>query len=157
MMMTRLSIAFLHHWILQAGIAAVVTGLWLHGIAAALTRDFPEAGLIRGRTAAGYPYLNGGISFDEQRVIERVAHLYHYNLKLVFARRAGTPATPAFVMIGANDGRRIEKIALGAPWFYIRLPPGGYTILARFKKQVVLLRDVNIGASGRRTYVLRGE
>ena len=80
-----------------------------------------------------------------------------YNLKLVFASRRGTPVTPAFVLIGANDSRRVERIALGAPWFYIQLPPGGYTILARFKNQLVLVRDVNIGQRGRKTYVVRGD
>lgn len=153
--MTRLSITLIQHWTLQTGLAAVAIGILLHGIAVALTRDFPEVSLVRGRTAAGHPYLSGGISFDERRLIENVAHLY--NLKLIFARMAGTPATPAFVLIGANDGGRVEKIRLGGPWLYIRLPPGGYTILARFKSQLVLLRDVNIGSKGRKTYVLRGE
>ena len=156
MMTTRLSITFFRrHRKLQGGFAAVLSVLFLPGFGAALTRDFPEAGLIRGRTAAGYPYLNGGISFDEQRIIERAARLY--NLKIVFARRAGTLTTPAFVIIGANNGRQVEKISLGAPWFYIQLPPGGYTILARFKNQVVLVRDVNVGEGRRRTYMLRGD
>jgi len=139
----------------QAGLAIVLSALLLCGSAAALTPEFPEANLIRGRTAAGYPYLNGGISFDEQRLIEGIAHLY--NLKIVFARRAGTPTTPAFVAIGANTGGRVEKISLGAPWFYIKLPPGAYTILARFTKHVVLVRDVTIGDGRRTTYLLRGD
>ncbi len=154
-MTTRLSVTFFRHWKLQAGLAAVLSLLFLPGFAAALTREFPEATLIRGKTAAGYPYLNGGTSFDEQRIIERAGHLY--NLKIVFAGRAGTLTTPAFVIIGANNGRQVEKIPLGAPWFYIQLPPGGYTILARFKRQVVLLRDVNVGKGRRRTYFLRGD
>lgn len=155
MMTTKLPVTFFRHSKLQTGLATVLGLMFLPGLAAALTRDFPEASLIRGTTASGYPYLNGGTSFDEQRIIERAGHLY--NLKIVFARRAGTLTTPAFVIIGANNGRQVEKIFLGAPWLYIQLPPGGYTILARFKRQVVLLRDVNVGKGRRRTYVLRGE
>ncbi|MGH7854434.1 MAG: hypothetical protein ACREP3_13400 [Candidatus Binatia bacterium] len=87
--------------------------------------------------------------------MERAAD--RYNLKLVFASRLGTLVTPAFVVIGANNGRHIEKILLRAPWFYIQLPPGGYTILTRFKRQVVLVRNVNIAERRVRTYFLRGD
>ena len=139
----------------RLALAAIFTLLVFPASVSALTRQFPEANLIRGRTAAGYPYLNGGISFDEQRVIERAGHLY--NLKIVFARRCGTLTVPAFVIIGANNGGRVEKISLGAPWFYIQLPAGGYTILARFKHKVVLVRDIKIGEGSRRTYFLRGD
>jgi hypothetical protein len=119
------------------------------------TRPFPEINLIRGKTLAGHPYLNGGISFDEQRVMERAAA--PYNLKLIFATRLGTPATPAFIVIGANDRRHIEKITLRAPWFFIQLPAGGYTILARFQREMLLMRNVNITAQPARSYFLRGD
>jgi hypothetical protein len=155
MMTTRFSVTFFRPSKLPARLAALLGLLLLPGFLPALTRDFPEATLIRGKTASGYAYLNGGTSFDEQRVIERAGHLY--NLKIVFARRAGTLTTPDFVIIGANNGRQVEKISLGAPWLYVQLPPGGYTILARFESHVVMLRDVNVGRAGRRTYVLRGE
>jgi hypothetical protein len=155
MMTTARSSMFFRRWKLQAGLAAVLSIVLPSAFAGAVVPGFPEISLIRGRTAAGYPYLNGGVNFDEQRIIERAGQ--QYNLKLVFERRAGILATPAFVLIGANDGRQVEKISLGAPWFYIQLPPGGYTILARFKSQLVVVRDVNIGQGRRRTYVVRGE
>jgi hypothetical protein len=141
MMTIQTSVTFFRRRLLQTKLAVSLCATLFPGMVAGLTPDFP--------------YLNGGISFTEQRVIERAAH--HYNLKIIFARRTGTPITPAFVMIGANKGREVEKIALGAPWFLIRLPPGGYTILARFKTQVVVARDVLIGEGRRRTYVLRGD
>jgi hypothetical protein len=118
------------------------------------TPQFPEINLIRSTTVGGYSYLNGGISHAEQRVMERAED--SYNLKLVFASRLGTPVTPAFVVIGANNGQHIEKVILHAPWFYIQLPPGGYTILTRFKREVVLVRDVNITGKRVRKYFLRG-
>jgi hypothetical protein len=142
------------HRRLQARLAAIFL-LILPCSAASHTPRFPDANVIRGRTAAGYPYLNGGISFDEQRAMERAAG--PFNLKVVFARRSGTPVAPNFVVIGANNGSHIDKISIGAPWFYIQLPPGGYTILARFRRQVVLLRDVKIGEGRRSTYFLRGD
>jgi hypothetical protein len=148
-------VTFFRHRETRRGIAVVLGLVFLPGFAASLTRDFPEAALVRGTTAAGYLYLNGGTSFEEQRLIERSAHLY--NLKLVFARTAGTLTTPAFVVIGSNAGGPVEKISLGGPWLYLQLPPGGYTVLARFQRQVVLLRDVNMRKGRRSTYVLRGD
>jgi hypothetical protein len=118
-------------------------------------RQFPEANVIRGKTAGGHPYLNGGISFGERRAIERAAHLY--NLKIVFARPLGALTSPVFLLIGFNSGRHVEKISLRAPWFYIQLPPGGYTILARFKRQVVLVKDVDLREELGKTYLLRGD
>lgn len=127
----------------------------LPAIGSSLTLPFPEIGILKGKTASGHPYMVGGISSDEQRVMERAAR--PYNLKLVFARRAGTPTTPDFLIIGANNGRGMEKIALRAPWFYIQLPTGGYTIMARFGNQVVLLKDVSVQEDRLRWYLLRGD
>jgi hypothetical protein len=118
-------------------------------------REFPEANVIRGKTTGGHPYLNGGISFDERRAIERAAHLY--NLKIVFARPLGSFTSPVFLLIGFNSARHVEKISLRAPWFYIQLPPGGYTILARFRRQSVLIKDVDLREGPGRTYLLRGD
>jgi len=136
-------------------IASILLTVILSPAADSHTPRFPEINLIRSRTGAGHPYLNGGISFAEQRVMERAAD--PYNLKLVFASRLGTPVTPNFVVIGANHGRHIEKVLLRAPWFYIQLPPGGYTILTRFKREIVLLRDVYIREGQHRNYLLRGD
>ena len=129
--------------------------LILFGSSDARTPRYPEINVIRGKTLAGYPYIHGGVSYDEQWAMERAAKTY--NLKLVFSRSAGTPVAPDLVMIGANNGGRIDKITPRGPWFYIQLPPGGYTILARFARQVVLVRDVKLSEGGRATFRLRGD
>jgi hypothetical protein len=116
---------------------------------------FPDTSVTRANSPSGHPYMNGGISFDEQRAMERMAT--PYNLKLVFARRAGTLIAPTFLVIGANNGRHLEKILVRGPWFYIQLPPGAYTILARFDNQVVVIKDIYLGEDSRRTYLVRGD
>jgi hypothetical protein len=136
-------------------LAAILSTAILTSSAESHTPRFPEINLIRGTTAAGHPYLNGGISFDEQRAMARAGE--PYNLKLVFATQLGTLVTPAFVVIGANDNRHIEKIAIRGPWFFIQLPPGGYTILTRFKREVVLMRNVKLTEQRVKTYFLRGD
>jgi hypothetical protein len=154
MITTMPLIIFSRHCKLPVILAALlITNVFSYSAHSGIRR-FPEANVVRGRTAGGHAYLSGGISFEEQRAIERVSHLY--NLKIVFARPVGTLTVPIFLMIGSNNTGLVEKISPRAPWFYIRLPSGGYTILARFKHEVVLVRDVYLGEGQRKTYFLRG-
>jgi hypothetical protein len=136
-------------------LAAVFIALISFGSGDARTPRYPELSVMRGKTPAGYPYMDGGVTHDEQRAMERLAKIY--NLKLVFSRSVGTPVAPDLVMIGANNGGGIDKIIPRGPWFYIQLPPGGYTILARFARQVVLVRNVKLSEGGRATFRLRGD
>ena len=136
-------------------LAAVFIALISFGPSDARTPRYPELNVMRGKTPAGYPYMNGGVTYDEQRAMQRLAKIY--NLKLVFSRSVGTPVAPDLVMIGANNGGGIDKIVPRGPWFYIQLPPGGYTILARFARQVVLVRNVMLREGGRATFRLRGD
>jgi hypothetical protein len=80
-----------------------------------------------------------------------------YNLKLVFAPRSATSVSPVLLLIGDNQGRRVDKILLHGPWFYIQLPTGGYTIVARIKNKVVLIRDVYLRENRRSIYFVRGD
>jgi len=95
------------------------------------------------------------LTFDEQQAMERDSA--RYNLKLVIASRFGSLISPILVLIADNRGRRIDKIIAHRPWLYIRLPPGGYTIVARVKNQVILIRDVYLYANRRATYFVRGD
>jgi hypothetical protein len=141
----------------KVGAALLAIPVCLATAAAAYSRtpSFPESNITRGRTAAGHSYQSGGIGIDEQQAMERASD--PYNLKLVFASGAGTFAAPVFVVIGANHGRAVEKVTVRAPWFYIRLPPGGYTILARFARGIVLIRDVYLQEGRLRMYRLRAD
>lgn len=116
--------------------------------------DNVDTHLIRGWTRAGFPYIDGGVSFGERRTMEQSAS--PYNLILKFAPGAITQITPATLVIGANDGSFIEKIQIRGPWFFIQLPPGSYTILARFENRAVLVSDVYLREDQQRTYVFRG-
>jgi len=109
--------------------------------------------VTHGETTAGYAYMIGGLAFAEQQAMEQQSA--RYNLKLVFAPWSMTAASPVLLLIGDNRGRRIEKLKLHAPWFYIRLPSGGYTIIARIQEAVILIRDVYLRENHRATYFLR--
>jgi len=133
----------------------LVSAAVLPGSGAARAPHLAQSIVTQGWTPAGYPYMNGGISLDERRTMERMAA--SYNLKIVFARRAGIPGAPALLLIGSNNGRHVDTISFLGPWFYIQLPPGSYTILARFERQAVLVRDVYLWEGHRKTYVVRGD
>ena len=136
-------------------LAAVFIIVISFGSGDARTPRYPELGVVRGRTPAGYPYMSGGVSYDEQRAMERAAKIY--NLKLVFSRSAGTPTAPDLVMIGANNSGTIDKLVPRGPWVYIQLPRGGYTLLARFDRQFVLVKNVKLSEGGRTLFRLRGD
>jgi hypothetical protein len=119
----------------------------------ARTPELAGTSITRGKTAAEYPYMNGGLTFAEQQTME--GRSASYNLKIVFASRGGILAASILLMIGDNQNRRMVKIMVQRPWFYIQLPPGGYTIMARIKNKIVLIRDVYLSENHRATYLLR--
>ena len=109
-------------------------------LAAGRKPDLSARGITRGKTAAGFYYLSGGFGFDEQLAVERQAA--RYNLKLVFAPKLGHSIAPVLLLVGHNQSRSIDVIQLHGPSLYLQLPPGVYTLMARIKKEVVLVRDV---------------
>ena len=111
-----------------------------------------DTGIRKGKTETGCQYMNGGLVFDEQKTMEQRSA--SYNLKLVFAPRSGTAMSPVLLVIGDNESRRVEKFLLRAPWFYIRLPSGGYTIMARIENTIIVITDVQIRIGSRATYFL---
>jgi hypothetical protein len=98
--------------------------------------------------------MNGGLTFDERVTME--VQSAPYNLKIMFAPRAGILTSSILLMIGNNQNRRVDKITLQGPWFYVQLPPGSYTIMARIKNKIVLIRDVYLRENHRATYLVRG-
>src|SRR5919106_112484 len=133
-------------------VTAISTTLFLSFLPASTDARKPQlldTKIMRGKTATGFHYMTGGLAFDEQRAMERQSD--PYNLKLIFAPRSSLFISPILLWIGDNQGRRVEKIMVRGPWFYIRLPSGGYTIVARIKNKVVLIRDVYLRKNRRAT------
>lgn len=117
-------------------------------LAAGRKPELSDTSITRGKTAAGFYYMSGGFAFNEQLAMERQAA--RYNLKLVFAPRLGASISPVLLLIGHNHSRSVDKIKLHGPSLYLQLPFGVYTLMARIKNEVVLVRDVYLEA-GRRT------
>jgi hypothetical protein len=139
---------------LVSTLSATLALLVLSGPAVAGKPELTDTTITRGTTAAGFHYMTGGLVFDERQAMERQSE--RYNLKLVFGPRWSAFASPVLLLIGDNRGRRVEKVTARGPWFYIRLPSGGYTIVARIGDKLVLIRDVYLHENRRATYFVRG-
>jgi hypothetical protein len=103
MMKTLSRFGLPRYWGLLMAFPLLISAAILPGSGAARAPHFSQSIITQGWTPAGYPYMNGGIGLDERRTMERMAA--PYNLKIVFARRAGIPGAPALLLIGSNNGR----------------------------------------------------
>jgi len=121
----------------------------------ALSSKAVEAGIRYGRTASGYVYMNGGETVHEQLTMERGAAAY--NVKLVLVPPMALPLSQLRVFIANNRTGKIEMIPLSGPWLYFQLPAGSYTIGARIRNRLYVLRDVQVQNAGRQTHVLRAD
>ena len=142
-----------HYGKLVLTISTILVLLLVPESAGARKPQLPDTSITRGKTAAGFYYMSGGLVFDEQQAMERQSA--PYNLKLVFAAPSSASVAPILLLIGDNQGGRVDKIILRGLWFYIQLPSGGYTIMARIKNKIVLIRDVYLRENRRSTYFLR--
>jgi hypothetical protein len=105
----------------------LLCGLRSAGFTADLSSDFsvqpqPE------RTERGIPYLSGGISEEEREALRLMER--DYDLKLIFATRAGNYLSDVQVTIMDEQGRRVLETISAGPWFYTRLPAGKYRVMA---------------------------
>lgn len=99
-------------------------------------------GIVKGQTKQGYGYMSGGIGTEERDAMGKEAG--SYNLKLSFATTTGQYIMKAEVMIKDQKGQEIINTTSG-PWFYIKLPPGKYTIETTFAGDKKEIKDLGIG------------
>jgi hypothetical protein len=140
---------------LVLAISALLSSWMVPDLASGRKPQLRDIGIRSGKTETGCHYMNGGLVFDEQKTMERRSAAY--NLKMVFAPRSGTAIAPVLLVIGHNESSRVEKLVLRAPWFYIRLPSGGYTIMARIENTIIVLTNVEIEVGGQATFFLRSD
>lgn len=102
----------------------------------------PAIIITEGRTSEGFPYLFGGVSSNEREAMEERAK--DYNVKLVFAAKDGSFIAGVAVRIATAKGVQIAALATDGPWFYIRLPPGNYSVRATFKGETRQIKSFGV-------------
>jgi len=114
----------------------------------------PETGgeLVEGKTAQGFPYISGGVSFEERKAME--ARATGYNLRLTFAAKSGPYIADVRLLIQDEKGKEIISTDTEGPWFFIDLPPGKYSIKATFKGETKEVMNLSLskGKSARRYF-----
>jgi hypothetical protein len=123
---------------LTQNLLAILLGAAAIGAVAATTGD--EA---IDHTTGSVPYVSGGVGKDS---IDRLTTLSgKFNLKLVFALKAGDYVSDVKVTIGDDRGTSLLDTTSDGPWFLTNLPPGNYQIVATFAG-VAQRRTVAVGA-----------
>lgn len=104
------------------------------------------------RVAEGVSYVSGGVG---ETSIDRLNSLAaEFNLKLVFALKAGDYLSSVKVTIADATGKTLVDTTSDGPWFLARLPAGSYRVVASFGGKAEM-RMVSIGAEKLRTVDFR--
>ncbi len=104
------------------------------------------------QTAGGVSYVSGGVGTES---IERLSSLAgDFNLKLVFALKAGDYLSGVKVAIANAAGKTLLDTTSEGPWFLTKLPVGNYQIVATFAGKAEK-RTIAVGAEKLKTIDFR--
>ena len=103
-------------------------------------------------TRDGIKYVTGGIGIEAQERLN--ARKDDFNLKLVFTLEQGAYIADVGVTVKDAQGRTVIEDVADGPFFMAQLPPGRYSIEARYDGKAVK-RTVHVGKQGTRTAYLR--
>ena len=116
-----------HRVITVMSLVLLLCGLRSIGFTADVLSDLPIQPQPE-RTERGIPYLSGGISEEEREALRPMER--NYDLKLIFATRAGNYLSDVHVTIMDAQGRKVLETVSAGPWFYTHLPAGKYKVMA---------------------------
>lgn len=104
------------------------------------------------KSPEGVKYLMGGIGLEAQERFN--ARTDDFNLKLVFTLEQGAYIADVGVTVKDAQGRTVVEDVADGPYFMAQLPPGRYTIEARYGGKTVT-RNLQVGKDGTRVAYLR--
>ena len=104
--------------------------------------------IIRGTTDQGLAYMTGGVGTDEREVMQSWGG--EYNVKLAFAEISGAYLSDVELLI-VKDGWEMVRATTNGPWFYVKLPPGGYTVKATYEDEQKQIKNLQVAEGHRVT------
>lgn len=123
----------------------IVTAMILSG-ALALAAGTATA-LQRGSSAAGVPYVSGGVGQDEQQELHARRRDYSFWLT-VAVRRSGAHLAGVLVRIReADSGRLLLEHRMDGPWLFAQLPVGRYEVEATLQNLALGRIEVQRGST----------
>jgi hypothetical protein len=105
------------------GLTVLFFGLGSWGFAA----DQPASPQVK--MYQGIPYVSGGVGGEERDLLQ--AQSQEYNVKLTFAAKAGNYLSEIPIAIMDSQGKKVLEAVAEGPWFYTKLPPGTYSVIAQ--------------------------
>lgn len=95
--------------------------------------------------------MTGGVGTDERKIMQTWAR--DYNVKLAFAEISGVYLSDVELWI-EKDGREMVHETANGPWFYIKLPPGDYTVKATYEDETKQIKNLQVAEGHRVTRLL---
>jgi len=110
------------------------------------------AGIIKGATKEGFPYMSGGIGTGAREIMQSWGG--NYNLKLTFSELSGNYLADVKLVLEDANGKEVISTMTNGPWFYIQLPPGNYTVKADFEGETKQIKNLRLAKAERVTRLL---
>jgi uncharacterized protein YigE (DUF2233 family) len=132
----------------EAAAAVLIAFLMMPALGTAQGADrssITEHEFTAATTRAGYPYMAGGVGFDERQLMAELGN--NFNLKLTFAEESGIYLADVGLVITNKKGEEVVNTSAGAPWFYVQLPPGKYDVKATFAGQTKTISNISVSNS----------
>lgn len=105
-------------------------------------------------TSGQVTFVSGGVGEDSLQRMEALSK--DFNLKVIFALKAGNYISDVAVVISDARGAKVLETVSEGPWFLAKLPPGKYQFNATYESES-FTRAMTIPATGKRELIFRWE
>lgn len=118
--------------------------------AAGITQSAQNQIMTSGQVA----FASGGVGEDSLQRMKALSK--DFNLKVIFALKAGNYLADVAVVISDARGAKVLETVSEGPWFLAKLPPGKYQFTAAYESES-FTRTMTIPATGQRELIFRWE
>lgn len=120
----------------------------------------PVAGLVRGKTEDGAPFLSGGVTLDDRKTMRAERGDYNLWIATVAKRSGAYIGDVRLAVTRAGEKAPLLARTMDGPWLMAALAPGRYEIVATLPgdasaKEQTLKSTVQLAKGGQRQAVLR--
>lgn len=103
-------------------------------------------------TSGQVTFASGGVGEDSLQRMQALSK--DFNLKVIFALKAGNYVSDVAVAISDARGAKVLETVSEGPWFLAKLPPGKYQFTATYESES-LTSTATIPATGQRELIFR--
>src|SRR3990172_6950154 len=119
---------------------------------AAIAAGTVQSAQSQSMTSGQVTFASGGVGEDSLQRMKALSK--DFNLKVIFALKAGNYVSDVAVVISDARGAKVLETVSEGPWFLAKLSPGKYQFTATYESES-FTRTMTIPASGRRELIFR--